>query len=153
MSESEEKKSVIAVFPGSFDPFTKGHFSIAERAAKLFSPLYIAIGINESKISSGELNERLDNIRKATSNLEGVKVVAYTGLTADLCKELGAEVIVRGVRSVTDFEYERNMADVNRRLAGIETVLLYSLPELSAVSSSLVRELRHFGVDTTEFLP
>ena len=142
-----------AVFPGSFDPFTIGHLSIAERGAALFDRLIVAIGINSQKTSAAETTERIEAVKRAVSHLPGVEVVAYGCLTVDFCHSVGARFILRGVRTVADYEYEMTMADVNRRIGGVETVLLYSLPEHSAVSSSIVRELRRFGHPVDEFLP
>ena len=143
----------VALFAGSFDPFTVGHASIVERAMPLFDRIIVAIGVNAAKPCHQTVADRLEAIRRLYP-AEKVEVVAYENeLTVDLAKRLGAGWLLRGVRSVKDFEYERDMADVNRRLSGIETVLLYSLPELSAVSSSIVRELQSYGRDVDEFLP
>ncbi len=146
-------KQRTAVFPGSFDPFTIGHMSIIERGIRLFDRIIIAIGINDRKIASMTEQQRIDNIKEYTSHIPGIEVIAYRGLTVDLCKQYDARFILRGIRSVADFEYEMNMADINRRISGIETVLLYTLPEHASVSSSVVRELEHYGYDTTQFLP
>lgn len=145
--------SETVVFPGSFNPFTVGHLSLVERAAPLFERVIIAIGVNSSKETSASVDERISAVRQAVSHLPNVEVTSYSGLTVDVCKKYGAHYMLRGVRSVTDFEYERNLADINRKISGIETVLLFSLPEHSAISSSVVRELEHFGYDTSEFLP
>lgn len=145
--------SETALFPGSFDPFTIGHLSIVERAAPLFDRIIIAVGENSSKKNSADVAARVNSIRKAVEHIDNVEVISYAGLTVNACKEYGARFMLRGVRSVTDFEYERNLADINRRIAGIETVLLFALPEHAAVSSSVVRELYSFGYDTSSFLP
>lgn len=142
-----------AVFPGSFDPFTIGHLSIVERGAALFDRLTVAVGINEHKTSAAETAERIEAIREAVSRFKNVDVASYSCLTVDFCHKIGAGFILRGVRSVADYEYEMTMADINRRIGSIETVLLYSLPEYSAISSSMVRELRRFGHPADEFLP
>lgn len=142
-----------ALFPGSFNPFTVGHMSVVERGARIFDKLIVAIGINASKVSPDHVSARVETIRKAVAGLPNVTVVSYSGLTVDACKEYGAEYMLRGVRSVADFEYERNIADINRKISSIETVLLFSLPEHAAISSSVVRELESFGYDTTSFLP
>lgn len=147
------KEQRTGVFPGSFNPFTVGHYSVVERAAKLFDKLYVAIGFNADKNTESSVEKRVDTISKALAGFENVEVVSYRGLTVDFCRQTGAGYIVRGIRSVADFEYERNMADVNRRIGGIETVLLYSLPEHGAVSSSIVRELERYGADVSPFLP
>ncbi|MBD5246346.1 MAG: pantetheine-phosphate adenylyltransferase [Barnesiella sp.] len=145
--------SETALFPGSFNPFTVGHLSVVERAAPLFEKLIIAIGINNMKVSSVDVEERLAAIKKAVSHLPNVSVISYSGLTVDACREYGAKFMLRGVRSVTDFEYERNLADINRKIAGIETILLYTLPEHASISSSVVRELDSYGYDISSFLP
>lgn len=143
----------IAIFPGSFDPYTIGHHSVVERALGMFSKIVIAIGINESKHTMYSVQERKEAIERLYAGNDKIEVVAYSGLTIDLASSLGADYLLRGVRSLKDFEYERTIADVNRSLTGIETVLLYTLPEHSHISSSIVRELLHFGQDVTPFLP
>ena len=143
----------IAVFPGSFDPFTIGHLSIVSRAADLFDKIIIAIGINDKKQSTHSEQERITQIEKAVKGIENIEVISYHGLTVDVCKQYGAKYLLRGVRSFTDFEYEQNMADINRKIAGIETVILFTLPEHASISSSVVRELDTYGYDTTDFLP
>lgn len=143
----------IAVFPGSFDPFTIGHLSIVSRAADLFDKIIIAIGINDKKQSTHSEQERITQIEKAVKGIENIEVISYHGLTVDVCKQYGAKYLLRGVRSFTDFEYEQNMADINRKIAGIETVILFTLPEHASISSSVVRELDKYGYDTTDFLP
>lgn len=143
----------IAVFPGSFDPFTIGHLSIVNRAADLFDKIIIAIGINDKKQSTHSEQERITQIEKAVKGIENIEVISYHGLTVDVCKQYGAKYLLRGVRSFTDFEYEQNMADINRKIAGIETVILFTLPEHASISSSVVRELDKYGYDTTDFLP
>lgn len=141
------------LFPGSFDPFTVGHANLVERALALFDEVVIAVGINEQK--SGWLPEkrRIEAIRDLYNNNERVQVVAYQELTTDFAATIGAVAILRGVRSLKDYEYELQMADINRRLSGIETLCLFTEPQLASVSSSLVRELAHFGRDISAFLP
>lgn len=141
-----------AIFPGSFNPFTIGHKSVADRALPLFDRLVIAIGHNEAKQDT-DVAGRVAQIRKIYADEPKVEVLPYTGLTVELASRLGAGCILRGVRSVADFEYESNMADVNRRLTGIETVLLLTLPEHACVSSSVVRELEHYQADISQFIP
>lgn len=143
----------IAVFPGSFDPFTIGHLSIVRRAAELFDKIIIAIGINDKKQSTHSEQERITQIKNAVKGIENIEVISYHGLTVDVCKQYDAKYLLRGVRSFTDFEYEQNMADINRKIAGIETVILFTLPEHASISSSVVRELDKYGYDTTDFLP
>ncbi len=145
----------IALFPGSFNPFTRGHMSVVERALPLFDRIVIGIGCNADKPGSvAGAAERAEAIAKLFAGEPRVEVTTYSDLTVQACRRVGALFILRGVRSVADFEYERNMADINRRISGgIETVMLFSLPEDAAVSSSIVRELEAFGVDTSAFLP
>lgn len=159
-----------AIFPGSFDPFTIGHADIVKRGLQLFDHLVIAIGINEGKKPFQSVEQRLEAIRTLYANEPRVEVATYTGLTVDFAHQLGINTILRGVRSIKDFEYERDIADINNRISatnncisdtnnhtantnGIETVLLFSKPEFAAISSSVVRELSHFGKDVTDFLP
>ena len=142
-----------AIFPGSFDPFTLGHHSIVKRALTFMDEVIIGIGINESKQSMLDVEKRLEGIKKLYADEPRVKVCAYTGLTVDFAHEQEAKVIIRGIRTVKDFEYEEGIADINRKLSGIETVFLFTEPEYSAISSSIVRELLHYGKDVSAFLP
>lgn len=143
----------IAFFAGSFDPFTIGHASIVERALSLFDEIVVGVGINPLKTSAEEAERRAKHIIRLYENEPRIVVSTYSGLTVDAARDSGATCLLRGVRSVKDFEYERDMADINRQLSGLETVLLYSLPEYSAVSSSMVRELQAFGKDVSRYLP
>lgn len=142
-----------ALFPGSFNPFTIGHLSVAERAAGIFDRLVIAVGVNISKTSPEQIEKLVDSVRKAVAHIENVEVISYNGLTADACRQTESTVIVRGLRNSSDFNYEQQLAEVNRRISGIETVFINSTPELACVSSSMVRELERFGVDISGFLP
>lgn len=145
----------IAIFPGSFNPFTIGHQSIVERALPLFDRIVIAIGYNAEK-NNGEpadLPGRIRAIARLYAEEPAVEVHSYEGLTVDFAEKMGARWILRGVRSVKDFEYESQIADINRRIAGLETVLMFTLPEHASISSSIVRELVDYGVDVSEFLP
>lgn len=156
MTHKYPEKCRVALFAGSFNPFTTGHASVVERALPLFDRIIIAIGVNAGKPSETSVQERVDTIASLYRNLPPgqVEVVAYHDeLTVDIAARLGAGWLLRGVRSVKDFEYERDLADINRKLSGIETLLLYTLPELSAVSSSMVRELKSYGHDVSTFLP
>lgn len=142
------------IFVGSFNPFTVGHDSIVRRALPLFDRLVIGVvGDNVRKPDMPLAEERMQVIRDLYADEKRIEVKPYFGLTMDFAKAEGAQFIVKGVRSVSDFEYEQWQADINRRLGGIETILLYSEPELASVSSSALRELAHFGVDISEFLP
>ena len=141
------------LFPRSFDPFTKGHLSIVERGLKIADRIVVAVGINEAKRCMFSAEERVNAIKGVFAADERISVVTYGGLTVDAVKESDADGILRGVRTLADFEYERNMADMNRMLAGIETVLLFSEPELACISSSALRELIKFGRDISPFIP
>lgn len=141
------------LFAGTFDPFTIGHASVVRRALQLFDRVVVAVGVNEAKHPETTAQQRVEAIRSLYADDERVTVVAYSGLTVDVAREHGAAFIVKGVRSVRDYESEREQAEVNRRLAGIDTVLLMAEPGLEAVSSSTVRSLRSFGRDVSEFLP
>lgn len=143
----------IALFPGSFDPFTVGHAGIVQRGLPMFDEIVIGVGINENKRTLYSSEERVARIRRCYANEPRVRVVAYDDLTIDLARRCGARFILRGLRSVKDFEYERDIANMNHRLAGIETVLLFTEPQFSSISSSVVRELIAFGKDVTDFLP
>jgi pantetheine-phosphate adenylyltransferase len=144
----------IALFPGSFDPFTKGHKNIVERTLQsVADTVIIAIGNNCEKKCMQTVEERVESIQRVFKGNEKVRVVAYEGLTIDFAKSVNADFIVRGVRSIKDFEYEREIADVNRKLSGIETILLYTEPEYASISSSIVRELKSYGKDVSQFLP
>ena len=143
-----------ALFAGSFNPFTIGHESIVKRTLCFADEVVIAIGINNAKENpKTETEERIQTIHSYFTDEPRVTVLAYEGLTVDFARQVQADVMVRGVRSVKDFEYEREMADVNRKISGMETILLFSEPELSAVSSSIVRELKAHGKDISKFLP
>lgn len=143
----------IAIFPGSFDPFTIGHYDIVKRALTLFDKIVIGIGQNQAKQSTFSLTERLERIEKAFADESRVVVTTYDGLTVDFARKHGATHIVRGVRSTIDFEYERSIAEANRQLSGIETILLYTSPEYGHISSTLVRDLHAHGRDITNYLP
>lgn len=140
------------LFPGSFDPFTIGHADLVERALGMGCDVLIAIGINEQKKPLFSLEQRLEAIRQHYSGNARVSVVSYRGLTVDAVRENGCDAILRGIRSVTDYDQERNMADVNRTIEGVETVLLVAGPSVQHVSSSLVRELMSFGRDAGDLM-
>ena len=141
------------LFPGSFDPFTLGHKSIVDRTLQFAEEVVIAIGVNAGKKSMFSLEERMAQIQKVYADEPRVKVASYEGLTTDFAESIGATAMVRGVRTAQDFEFERMLADVNRKLTGIETILLITEPQYSAISSSVVRELLSYGKDVKEFLP
>lgn len=143
----------IALFPGSFDPFTIGHADIIERALPLFDEIIIAVGTNIHKQGADAMSQRVRSIEALYREEPRIRVVTYNDLTVDLAEREGAQFILRGVRSMKDFEYERDIAVMNKALSGVETVLLFTDPQYSAVSSSVVRELLAFGKDVSEFLP
>lgn len=142
-----------ALFPGTFNPFTVGHKSVVDRGLALFDRIIIAVGVNAAKSDNSDIEERLEAIRRVYAANDRVSVISYSGLTVDACREYGADFILRGVRSVRDFEYERDLADGNRNISGIETVLLYAEPELSWISSSIVRDLARHGSDISKLIP
>ena len=133
-----------AIFPGTFDPFTIGHYSVVERALTFMDEIVIGIGINENKNTYFPIDKREEMIRELYKD---------DCLTIDFAQEVGAKFIVRGIRTVKDFEYEETIADINRKLAGIETILLFTEPELTCVSSTIVRELLTFNKDISQFIP
>lgn len=141
-----------AFFAGSFDPFTIGHRSIVERALRLFSKIVIAIGYNEHKPGEWTVEQRLAAIKDLYADHKDVEVISYKGLTVDAARKIGASVLLRGVRGNIDFEYERNLADTNRVISGIETVILISEPEYAFISSSMVRELLHNHHDISKYI-
>ena len=142
------------IFVGSFNPFTIGHDSIVRRALPLFDRLVIGVvGDNVHKPDMPSAEERMQVIRDLYADDSRIEVKPYNGLAMDFAKAENAKFIVKGVRTVSDFEYEQWQADFNRKLGGIETILLYTEPELASVSSSAVRELQHFGVDVSDYLP
>ena len=142
-----------AIFPGTFDPFTVGHESVVRRALTFVDELVIGIGVNDNKRSHYAVERRLQTIRSYYRNEPRVQVEAYTDLTIDFARRVDAQLIIRGIRTVKDFEYEETIADINRKLTGIETILLFTEPELTAVSSTIVRELLKYGKDVSQFLP
>ena len=142
-----------AIFPGTFDPFTVGHFSVVKRALTFVDELIIGIGVNECKRSCFPTEKRVAMIEKIYKDDPRVKVEAYNDLTVDFALRHKAHVIIRGIRTVRDFEYEETIADINRKLSGIETILLFTEPELTSISSTIVRELMQYGKDVKAFLP
>ena len=141
------------IFVGSFDPFTIGHDSVVCRVLALFDHLVIGVGVNQNKRYMLTADERVEAIRSLYRDEPRISVEQYSDLTVDFAKRLGAQFIVKGVRSVRDFEFEREQADINRRLTGIETIVLFAEPGLDSISSTVVRELTHFGHDCRSFLP
>ena len=142
-----------ALFAGTFDPYTRGHHALVERALVLFDTVVVAVGRNLEKKCMLSVEERVSAIEKLYAGNGRVKVAVYDTLTMDFAQSVGATALLRGVRSVKDFEYERDIADINLRLGGIDTVLLVSEPEYAAISSSVVRELMKYGKDISKLLP
>ena len=147
-----EAEGRVALFPGSFRPFTRGHADIVSRGLALFDTVVVAVGVNPDK-PTPEGDATVEAIRALYAGEPRVVVTSYSCLTVDFARSIGARFLLRGVRSVKDFEYECDMADINRQLSGIESVILFSRPELAAVSSSVVRELQGYGHDVSQFLP
>ncbi|MFS0490807.1 pantetheine-phosphate adenylyltransferase [Leadbetterella byssophila] len=144
----------VAFFPGSFDPFTKGHEDIVRRGLKLFDEIIIGIGTNSAKKRYFEIPEIESAIKRAFQDDERVKVVHYDDLTATVAQQYGARFIIRGLRNTTDFEYENTISQVNRQLvADLETVFLITSPEFAPISSTIVRELHKFGADISSYIP
>ena len=144
----------VALFPGSFDPFTAGHLNILRRALTMFDDVVVAVGINQDKPGFFSMEKRLDIIRQATRGMSGVSVIQYDNLTIDACRQRDIHHIVRGVRNMIDFETERSIADANRRLAPeIETIIIPTAQEFAHISSSAVRDILRHGGDYSTFIP
>jgi pantetheine-phosphate adenylyltransferase len=144
----------IAIFPGSFDPITKGHENILQRALPLFDEIIIAIGKNSSKQNYFTLEQREKWIKQVFANQPKVRVETYTGLTIDFCKKMNAKFILRGLRTSADFEFEKAIAQNNNIMAPeIETVFILPIPELSAINSTIVRDIIRNGGDASPFVP
>ncbi|MES2837131.1 MAG: pantetheine-phosphate adenylyltransferase [Bacteroidota bacterium] len=144
----------IAVFPGSFDPFTKGHYEIVERACSLFDKIIVAIGTNSTKQYLFPIEKRIEMIEQAFKQNAKVEVVSYSGLTVDFCKQQKAKTIVRGLRNASDFEYEQPIAQMNKTLdESIETIFISCSPQLSHISSTIIREIYKNKGNILPYLP
>ncbi|MBU2649409.1 MAG: pantetheine-phosphate adenylyltransferase [Bacteroidetes bacterium] len=144
----------IAVFPGSFDPITKGHESIILRAIPLFDIIYVAIGENAEKTGFFPIEKRLSWIEKVFHDHSAIRVEKYKGLTVDFCRKVGADFILRGLRTSADFEFERSIGQINKILyPDIETIFLLTTPEYTALNSSIVRDILRHGGDASRFVP
>lgn len=141
------------LFAGTFDPYTRGHHALVERALAMFDKVVVAVGRNLGKNCMFSLEERVSAIEKVYAGNDRVSVAVYDTLTMDFARSVGAVALLRGVRSVKDFEYERDIADINLRFGGMDTVLLISESEYASVSSSVVRELMKYGKDVSALLP
>jgi len=142
-----------AVSPGSFDPVTNGHLDIVDRASRLYDELIVAVLINQSKRGLFTVDERLDMLREVTKGYRNVRVEAFQGLLVDFCRAQGAGVVVRGLRAVSDFDYELQMAQMNIGLAGVETLFMPTNPLYSFLSSSLVKDVAKWGGDVSAHVP
>lgn len=142
-----------AIFPGSFDPITLGHVDIINRALPLFDEIIIAIGVNSEKRYMFSLEKRVDFIKEHYKNEPKIKVETYQGLTIDFCKKIDVDFILRGLRNPADFEFEKAIAQTNRKLSGIETVFLLTSAETAFMSSSIVRDVHSHGGDISIFVP
>jgi len=144
----------IAVFPGSFDPITKGHESIIKRALPMFDKIIVAIGENAEKKSYFTLEQRINWIKAVFQDEPSVSVVSYRGLTVEFCRKMNARFLLRGLRTSADFEFERSIGQINKNLdADIETVFLLTMPEHTALNSSIVRDILRNGGDASQFVP
>lgn len=142
-----------AIFPGTFDPLTIGHYNIVKRGLELFDEIIIGIGVNQTKKTLFNTEKRIDIIRQAFKDEPRVSVQTYESLTVDFAESVGARYILRGLRTIADFEYEHTIANANHQLSGIETVLLFTKTEYSFISSTVVRDLLTYGKDISTFLP
>lgn len=142
-----------AVFPGTFDPITLGHVDIIKRAIPLFDEIIVAIGVNVNKKTMFSLDDRMDFIRKTFNSEKKIKVKNYTGLTVQFCKAEKAQFLIRGLRNAIDLYYEQPVAQTNLKMAGIETILLFSSPEISNISSTIVRDVLLNGGDISGLIP
>lgn len=144
----------IALFPGSFDPVTKAHVDIVKRSVDLFDKLYIGIGVNSTKQGLLSIEKREQMIRAVFEADERIHVIAYEGLTVEFCKSIGAQYMIRGIRTVSDFEYEKAIAQMNHSLEpGIESIFIVSKPGYSSISSTIVREVMRYSGDVSQFIP
>ena len=144
----------IALFPGSFDPVTKAHVDIVKRSVGLFDKVYIGIGVNSTKQGLLSVAKREDMLRAVFENDTRIHIVAYEGLTVNFCKSIGADYMIRGIRTVSDFEYEKAIAQMNHALEPeIESIFIVSKPGYSSISSSIVREIIRYNGDVSQFMP
>ncbi|MGZ5399576.1 MAG: pantetheine-phosphate adenylyltransferase [Nocardioides sp.] len=142
-----------AACPGSFDPVTHGHLDVIGRAARLFDEVVVAVGVNPSKSRLFSPEERLDMLRRSCGEWDNVRVAGFTGLLTDFCVDEGVDAIVKGLRAVSDFDYELQMAQMNASLTEVETVFMPTSPEWSFLASSLVKEVARFGGDVSHMVP
>lgn len=144
----------IALFPGSFDPITKAHVDILKRSIPLFDKIYVGIGTNSSKQSLLSVDVRLEMIKAVFDDEPKLEMIKYEGLTVNFCKEIGADYMIRGIRTVSDFEYEKAIAQMNHALVpDIESIFIVSKPGYSSISSTIVRDILRYGGDVAQFVP
>ncbi|MFN5705281.1 MAG: pantetheine-phosphate adenylyltransferase [bacterium] len=144
----------IALFPGSFDPITLAHIDILNRALPLFDKVYVGIGLNSNKQSLLTANEREEMLKNVFAKHKNIEVLTYEGLTVDICKKVNAQYMIRGIRSVSDFEYEKAISQMNHAMQpDIESIFVLSKPGFSAISSTIVRDILRNGGDITQFVP
>lgn len=143
-----------AVFPGSFDPITRGHESVIRRALPLFDEIYVSIGANAEKKSYFSLDQRLEFIRQVFADEVRIKVTQYEGLTVNYCSQVGARYLLRGLRTSADFEFERSIGQINKKLnPEVETVFFLTDPQYTSLNSSIVRDILRHGGDVSQFVP
>jgi len=142
-----------AVCPGSFDPVTNGHLDVIQRASRLYDELVVAVLVNDKKKGMFSVDERIELLTEATVGCPNVVIDSFSGLLVDYCRDRGIDTVLKGLRATGDFDYELQMAQMNRELAGVETVFLPTNPEYSFLSSSLVKEVARFGGDMSRFVP
>ena len=153
MNDGNRPQEKIALFPGSFDPFTIGHYSIVKRALAFVDHIVVAIGVNDAKRNFFTLEARMEIIRQAFASEPRVSVASYDALTVDYAEQINANIILRGIRSIKDFEYEKTIADANRELSSIDTLLLFTEPQHSFISSTVVRDVLRYGKDVSKMMP
>ena len=141
------------VCPGSFDPVTNGHLDVVERAARLFDEVVVAVLVNPTKAGLFTVEERQEMLRLATKVIPGIRVASFQGLLVDFCRDEDIAVVVKGLRAVTDFDYELQMAQMNQRLTGLDTVFVATKPDYSYLSSSLIKEVAKYGGDVSGLVP
>lgn len=145
---------ITAVYPGTFDPVTNGHIDIIARATKLFDEVIVAVAVNSNKGPLFSIDQRVDLLRQVTTGFDNVTIIGFDNLLVDCAKQLGANVILRGLRALSDFEYEFQLAGMNRRLSSeLETVFLTPAEQYEFISSSMIKEIARLGGDVSDFVP
>ncbi|NOQ14366.1 MAG: pantetheine-phosphate adenylyltransferase [Methyloprofundus sp.] len=145
---------IIAIYPGTFDPVTNGHIDIIARAAKLYHQVIVAVAVNRNKTPLFSIEQRVELLQQVTSHFDNVKIIGFDNLLVDCAKQQGANVILRGLRAISDFEYEFQLAGMNRRLSPeLETMFLTPAEQYEFISSSMIKEIARLGGDVSEFVP